>query len=167
MSAASASTSDRQASISQRHARRTGLVTYCRVAWLDYLCIAIIAALTLGVYFAPMYYFDHRLVPMWPPVMRFNMNKTLSNMIETLSEVRLPSDMTYPMVKEPLPTWGCALVVVFVPLLVVAVFQLKTWSLWDFHAGVVGIFKAVVSTYVYTFCSPAFKISRTSSQVWQ
>jgi hypothetical protein len=99
--------------------------------------------------------------------MRFNMNKTLSNMIETLSEVRLPSDMTYPMVKEPLPTWGCALVVVFVPLLVVAVFQLKTWSLWDFHAGVVGIFKAVVSTYVYTFCSPAFKISRTSSQVWQ
>jgi len=52
---------------------------------------------------------------------------------------------------EPLPTWGCALVVVFVPILVIAIFQLKIQSFWDFHAGVVGVLKAVVSAYVCNF----------------
>jgi hypothetical protein len=55
------------------------------------------------------------------------------------------------LVGEPLPTRGCAVVVVLVPLLVIGMFQIKTWSLCDFHAGVVGLLKAVVSTYVVMF----------------
>jgi hypothetical protein len=65
----------------------------------------------------------------------------------------LPREITYPWVTEPLPTFGCALVVVFVPLLVIAIFQLQTRSLWDFHAGILGVLKAVVSAYVRSFSS--------------
>jgi diacylglycerol diphosphate phosphatase/phosphatidate phosphatase len=155
MSAASAPTSDYQASISQRHAKRRGLITYCRIAWLDYLCIAVIAGLTLGVYFTPVYYFEHRVVPMWPPVMT-------SNTSQGFPEVRLPSELSYPWVTEPLPTWGCALVVVFVPLLIITIFQFKTWSLWDFHAGVVGVLKAVVSAYANAFFCASSSVGRIS-----
>jgi len=42
-------------------------------------------------------------------------------------------------------------IVVFVPILVIAIFQLKIQSFWDFHAGVVGVLKAVVSAYVCNF----------------
>jgi hypothetical protein len=43
-------------------------------------------------------------------------------------------------------------VVVVVPLLVIGLFQIKTWSLWDLHAGVMGVLKALVSTYI-SICS--------------
>jgi hypothetical protein len=88
-----------------------------------------------------MYYKDRHVVPMLPSITPFSTPRHIES-------YQLPVGISYPWVKEPLPTHGCALVVVLAPLLVIGLFQIKTWSVWDFHAGVVGLLKGVVSTYV-------------------
>jgi hypothetical protein len=139
-----------QPSTRRRHARRRGWVTYLRVAWLDYLCLAVVAGLTLVLYCTPMYFKDNRVVPLLPSIRP-------SNIAQPFQEFQLSMDISYPWVKEPLPTHGCALVVIFVPLLVIGAFQIKTWILWDFHAGVMGVLKAVVSTYVTVLSASIFR----------
>lgn len=47
-----------------------------------------------------------------------------------------------------MPSWTCALANFAVPIVVVAIFQVKFKSLWDFHAGMTGTLKALVATYV-------------------
>ncbi|KAH9213380.1 phosphatidic acid phosphatase type 2/haloperoxidase [Leptodontidium sp. 2 PMI_412] len=59
-----------------------------------------------------------------------------------------PPELSYPWIKEPIPTWACGVVVVLVPMLVITLFQLKLRSLWDFHAGLTGTLKATVSSTV-------------------
>jgi diacylglycerol diphosphate phosphatase/phosphatidate phosphatase len=126
-------------SLSRKHARRRGWVTYFRVTWLEYLGLIVVAGLTLGVYCTPMFSKDHRVVSLVPSI-------NLSNKDQPFQEFQVPMDISHPWVKEPIPTFGCALVVVFVPLLVIGIFQIKTRSLWDLHAGVMGVLKALVST---------------------
>jgi len=123
------------------NARRSNWATYIRVAWFDYVCLSVVAAFTLGLYCTPMYYKDRHVVPMIPSIALFSTSRHVES-------YQLPMDISYPWVREPLPTYGCALVVVLVPLLVIGTFQIKSQNLWGFHAGVVGLLKAVVSTYV-------------------
>ena len=129
------------------NAGRINWATYIRIAWLDYVCLSVVAALTLSLYYTPMYYKDRHVVLMIPSIALFSTSRHYES-------YQLPMDISYPWVKEPLPTYGCALVVVLVPLLVIGIFQMKSWDLWGFHAGVVGLLKAVVFTYVMKLIHP-------------
>jgi len=106
-----------------------------QILWADYTSLLILALLTIGIWVAPMYYVESRVVPLWP-----------SGSGGSIHDLRPPILLEYPWRPEPLPSWSCGFVVVCVPLLVVAAFQIKTRRLWDFHTGVVGILKAVVTT---------------------
>ncbi len=130
-----------RSSLRHKHARRRGWAAYLRVTWLEYLGLIVVAGLTLIVYCTPMVSKDHRVVSFVPSI-------NLSNKHQPFQEFQVPMEISYPWVKEPIPTFGCALVVVFVPLLVIGIFQIKTRSLWDLHAGVIGVLKALVSTYI-------------------
>ena len=130
-----------QPSTHRGNGRRSNWTTSIQVAWLEYTCLSAVAALTLSLYCTPMYYKDRHVVPMLPSITPFSTPRHIES-------YQLPVGISYPWVKEPLPTHGCALVVVLAPLLVIGLFQIKTWSVWDFHAGVVGLLKGVVSTYV-------------------
>jgi hypothetical protein len=110
-------------------------LSYLRIVWLEYLSIAVVAASALWVYSLPVYYLEQRLIPI-------QRSSALGNASEgSVLLFHGPVELSYPLVKEPLPTWACGLVVVFVPLLVVTMFQLKLRSLWDFHAGFTGTLK--------------------------
>ncbi|KAI6714441.1 lipid phosphate phosphatase 1 [Diplocarpon mali] len=52
---------------------------------------------------------------------------------------------SYPFVKEPLSTWACGMIVVFVPMLVITLFQLNMRSILDFHDGFTGTLKAAAA----------------------
>jgi len=123
-----------------QHPRLKGVITYLRVAWVDYLVIVLVAGLGLGIYFTPVYNVNHRVIPIWPSVMN-------SNITDALQDLRVPTEYSYPWLKEPLPSWACALVVILVPFLVICIFQLKIRSLWDLHAGLLGVLKAIVAAY--------------------
>jgi diacylglycerol diphosphate phosphatase/phosphatidate phosphatase len=106
-----------------------------QIIWADYTSILTLALLTIGIWVAPMYYVESRVVPLWP-----------SGSGGSLHDLRPPVLLEYPCRPEPLPSWSCGFVVVCVPLLVVAAFQIQTRRLWELYAGVVGILKAVVTT---------------------
>ncbi|KAG4429791.1 hypothetical protein IFR05_014727 [Cadophora sp. M221] len=117
------------------------LVSYWRIVWRDYVSIAVVAACSLWVYYLPIYLLDHRIVHL------SNLNMQ-SNVDDQKPYYGAPSELSYPWIKEPIPTWACGVVVVLVPMLVITLFQLKLRSLWDFHAGLTGTLKATVSSTV-------------------
>lgn len=123
-----------------RSSTGVGWASYWSTVWLDWVSIACFAALMSGIYFTPMYSFDQRLVSMQPLVS--------SKPNDPVLELRFPIELGFPWSKEPLSTTDCALVVIFVPILIIAFFQVRIKSIWDLHAGVVGVLKAVVATYV-------------------
>lgn len=123
-------------SLGSRKTTVAGLTTYFRLVWLDYLSIAVSALLMTGIYFTPMYYLENRYLQVWPS--RDNMASS-----ETF---RGPIEFSYPAVPEPVPSVNCALLAIFVPILVIATFQVRIRSVWDFHAGASGSLKGVVST---------------------
>jgi len=116
-------------------------VGYWQIVWIDYASIVIVAAFSLFVYYLPMYQIEQRLVPLSRSI-------SSTNMDDALRSIYSPPELSYPTFQEPLPSWACAMVVVFVPLFVISIFQFKLRSLWDFHAGLTGTLKAVVAAYV-------------------
>lgn len=130
-------------STTEEEHNRTTPLTYLRNTWLEYLSMAAAAGLAGAIYLTPIYYYRHRVVPL-TPAPSFNVTTSLKNL-------RAPVDLTYPMEREPLSSLDCALVVVFGPLLVVVLFWLKLRDFWDLHAGGLGTFKAVISTWVHDF----------------
>ncbi|KAH7350965.1 phosphatidic acid phosphatase type 2/haloperoxidase [Rhexocercosporidium sp. MPI-PUGE-AT-0058] len=114
-------------------------VPYWRIVWRDYFSIAVFAACSLWVYSLPIYLLDHRIV-------QVSNLSTESNMGDQLPSFGGPPELSYPWIKEPIPTWACGVVVVVVPMLVITLFQLKLRSIWDFHAGLTGTLKATVSS---------------------
>ena len=116
-----------------------GWITYLSIVWRDWLCVGLVALLSAGLYFTPIYYFKHRLVSINTPV-------STNDTVDTHHELRFPVDLGYPWSKEPISTLACALVAVFVPASVMALFQLRFRSLWDMHTGTLGVLKAIVST---------------------
>lgn len=115
-------------------------LSYWRIVWRDYVSIAVVAACSLWVYYLPIYLLDHRIVY----VSNLNMD---SNVEDQQPVYGAPPELSYPWIKEPIPTWACGVVVVLVPMLVITLFQLKLRSLCDFHAGLTGTLKATVSSY--------------------
>ncbi|TVY17104.1 Lipid phosphate phosphatase 1 [Lachnellula arida] len=108
---------------------------YLQIIWADYTSISILALLTVGIWIAPMYYVECRVVPLWP-----------SGFGSSINDLRPPILLDYPRVPEPLPSWSCGFVIICVPLLVVSAFQIQTRRLWDLHTGVIGLLKAVLTT---------------------
>jgi len=109
---------------------------------IDYASIISFALFTLGIFMAPTYHVEHRLVPLW--ILASGGSGGTGGSPHSLQP---PIDLEYPWKKEPLPSRSCGVVVIVVPLLVVAASQFRTRNLWDLHSGVVGVLKAVVSTY--------------------
>jgi diacylglycerol diphosphate phosphatase/phosphatidate phosphatase len=116
-----------------------GCIIYLRIVWRDWLCVGLVALLSAGLYFTPIYYFKHRLVSINTPV-------STNDTVDAHHEPRFPVHLGYPWSREPISTLACALVAVFVPASVMALFQLRFRSLWDMHAGMLGVLKAIVST---------------------
>jgi len=108
---------------------------------VDYLAICSLALLTLGIWIAPMYYFEDRVVPLW----QLDSGGPLHN--SGGYDLRPPTELGYPWRREPLPSWSCGFIVICIPLLIVAAFQFRSRHLWDLHAGVAGVLQAVVATY--------------------
>jgi hypothetical protein len=123
----------------RRKAISIGMVTYLRLAWPDYLTLLVICVLTFGIYCAPLYRLSSRLVPIRPSVLS-------ASVAGAQDDLRIPNDLAYPDLGEPLSSRACGMVVLFFPSLTIAIFQIKIRSLWDFHAGVVGFLKAVLLT---------------------
>jgi len=107
---------------------------YLQIIWADYTSISILALLTVGIWIAPMYYVECRVIPLWPSG-------------SSIHDLRGPILLDYPQIPEPLPSWSCGFVIICVPLLIVSAFQIQTRRLWDLHTGVIGLLKAVLTTY--------------------
>ncbi|KAL2071524.1 hypothetical protein VTL71DRAFT_12759 [Oculimacula yallundae] len=118
--------------------------SYWSLVWRDYVSIAVVAAGSLWVYLLPMYLLERRIVQ----VSQLSPQAGAENQLPSYAG---PPELSYPWIKEPIPTWACGVVVVLVPMLVVTLFQLKLRSLWDFHAGLTGTLRAnVASTAIAT-----------------
>lgn len=116
-----------------------GRRAYLRLVWPDYISLFWVAGLTVALYYSPMYYLGNNMISIWP-----------SLLTGTISHPALDSDiphgLPYPGVETPLSSWMCGVVVNAVPLVIVAVFQLKFRSLWDLHAGLMGVLKTTLVT---------------------
>ncbi|RDW62705.1 hypothetical protein BP5796_11007 [Coleophoma crateriformis] len=115
-------------------------LSYWKAVWLDFACIGFVAACILPVLYMPIFFSEQRLIPMQPPVLPFRLSPL------ALSDFGLPPELSLPRKPELLPTWACAFIVILGPIAVISVFQIKLRSMWDFHAGTIGILKAVVAT---------------------
>ncbi|KAF4627238.1 hypothetical protein G7Y89_g10916 [Cudoniella acicularis] len=120
-------------------ARSTNLLAHLYFAGLDLLGILVFISVTVGIWMGPTYYSDSRSVPMWPTV--------LSNCSNgTWQKLQPPQALDFPLRPEPIPSFACGVIVVFAPLLVVAILQFGNGSFWEFYAGAIGNLKAVVAT---------------------
>lgn len=121
------------------HICSTGRRAYLRLVWPDYISLFWVAGLTVALYYAPMYHTGNNMISILPSLL----TGTISH---PAHDSGIPHEHPYPGVETPLPSWLCGVVVNAVPLLIVAAFQLKFRSLWDFHAGLVGILKTTLVT---------------------
>jgi hypothetical protein len=112
---------------------------YLHYIWVDTLFLAIFGILILGLHFAPNNLKDPPLMPFWTEA-PFARNIT-GNL-----DLRVPIEFLYPYRKTPLSDLACAVIVTIVPIIIIGLFQLRICSVWDFHAGQVGILKAVTTT---------------------
>jgi hypothetical protein len=109
--------------------------TYLRILWADLFWLATISLLTAGIFFTPVFHFARRGVPYRNSVIR-----------TSPPDVHLPIEISYTYEKPPLPSWFCGCLVFAVPMIVIASFQIKIKSLWDWHCGMTGTLKALVAT---------------------
>ena len=108
---------------------------YLRYGWEDLLWIAIIALLTATINrFMPTYRLDQRTI-----LLR-----------RTIGGSFLPSD-AYLYTQQSHPRWMHtdlnAVIITIVPILVFGALQIKLKSVWDFHAAVTGVMKAIFAAY--------------------
>jgi len=113
--------------------------SYLRLVWLDYLSIFAVGGLTFGLYWAPTHYSESQIIALKASIVNVSLldpvqNPSITNKLSALH------------VNPHLPSWLCGLAVTVIPLMIVAAFQLKFRSLWDFHAGLVGILKTTLIT---------------------
>ena len=113
---------------------------YLRFVWIDTVLLALFGFLMLGLHFAPNNLRDPPLMPFWTQV------PVAGNITGQNLDLRAPIEFLYPHRKTPLSDLACAVIVTIVPIVIIAIFQLRVCSIWDFHAGQVGILKAVTTT---------------------
>jgi hypothetical protein len=113
---------------------------YLRFIWLDSLLLLLFGILILGLHFASNNRHDLPLMPFWTQV------PVVGNVTGQDLDLRAPIEFLYPYRKSPLSDLACAVLVVLVPIVVIGLFQLKIYSVWDFYAGQLGTFKAVTTT---------------------
>jgi hypothetical protein len=113
---------------------------YLRFIWVDALLLLLFGIVILGLHFAPNNRHDLPLMPFWTQV-PITGNFTAQNL-----DLRTPTEFLFPYRKTPLSDLACAVAVTLIPILVIALFQLKICSVWDFNAGQFGTLKAVTTT---------------------
>ena len=123
-----------------RNDKRHCLQVYLRFIWVDALMLLLFGILITGLHFAPNNRHDLPLMPFWTQVPIIE-NFTVQNL-----DLRIPTEFLFPYRKAPLSDLACAVVVTLVPIIVIALFQLKICSVWDFNAGQFGTLKAVTTT---------------------
>lgn len=101
-----------------------------------------VAILISSIYLAPTYHLKYRVMAMWFVGKESEHGRPMGY----APDLRVPVEYGYPQEPMLLPSWICGVVVLVAPLLVITLFQIRVRSLWDFHAGVTGIFKALLST---------------------
>jgi diacylglycerol diphosphate phosphatase/phosphatidate phosphatase len=124
-----------------KKATKAQMKLYLRYTWIDALILAIFGLIILGLYWAPNNLRNSPLLPIWPAVA---MDGTV--VPGRFLDLRAPAEYEYPWQKSPLNDFVCALIITLVPILMIALFQIKVRSTWDFHAGHVGILRAVTTT---------------------
>ena len=116
------------------------IVAYLHFIWMDSLSLPLFGLLILGLHIIPNHRHDLPLMPIWIQ------DSVLANITRQDLDIRAPVEFMFPYQKSPLSDLVCAVAVHVVPIIVIALFQLRVRSLWDFYAGQLGILKAVTTT---------------------
>jgi hypothetical protein len=124
----------------EKKATRARIKALLRYTWIDNLVLFIFGIIILCLYWAPNNLRNPPVIPIWPaiPVDGTTKGKFLN--------LRAPTEFQYPWQKSPLNDIVCAVIITAVPIIVIALFQLRIRSCWDFHAGQLGVLKAVTTT---------------------
>ena len=123
-----------------KRAPRARIILFLRYTWIDTLILCISGIVVLCLYWAPNNLRNPLVIPIWP---RSPVNGSPGGMSLDLGT---PTEFQYPWQKSPLNDIVCAVIITIVPIVVIGLFQLKIHSCWDFHAGQMGILKAVTTT---------------------
>lgn len=107
---------------------------YLRFVWVDALVIHLFGILVIVFKFVPNSIDDR-------PQMPFRTHATGENL-----DLRFPTDFLYPYQDPPLSEFQCSIIFAVVPIAVIGLFQLRTRSIWDYHAGQIGTFRALTTT---------------------
>ena len=111
---------------------------YLRVVWSDLLSTALLGVLILSIYSSPIYLYNTRLLPILPAA--------IGSIPGTVLDRGAPVEFHYPQQKSPISDWACAAAALSIPMVLIAIFQLRVRSIWDLHAGIFGTLKAVGTT---------------------
>jgi hypothetical protein len=123
-----------------KRAARARIILFLRYTWIDTLVLFIFGIIILCLYWAPNNLRTPPVIPIWPRV------PVDGNTCAKFLDLRAPTEFQYPWQKSPLSDIVCAVIITVVPIVVIGLFQLKIRSCWDFHAGQLGVLKAVTTT---------------------
>lgn len=124
----------------QQKAMRARIKAFIRYTWIDTLVLFVFGIVILCLYWAPNNLRNPPVIPIWPALPRDG------NTTGKLVDLRAPTEFQYPWQKSPLSDMVCAVIITTVPIVVIALFQLRIRSCWDFYAGQLGVLKAVTTT---------------------
>lgn len=107
-----------------------GCCGYLRMVWIDILAMVIAALAMGGLYLIPLNRREDRIFPVWraPDGALYG-----------------PQYISYPYVPQIIGSTVAAVICLTVPIFVVTVFEYRVRSLWDYHAAVFGILKALIA----------------------
>ena len=123
-----------------KRAARARIILFLRYTWIDTLVLFIFGIIILCLYWAPNNLRNPPVIPIWPRV------PVDGNTCGKFLDLQAPTEFQYPWQKSPLNDIVCAVIITMVPIVVIGLFQLKIRSCWDFHAGQLGVLKAVTTT---------------------
>ncbi|CAF0723477.1 unnamed protein product [Adineta ricciae] len=105
-------------------------LVYFRTFWMDYLAMAVLGALGLGIYFlrpAP-----NRVFPVY-----FRDGEVVN------------PEFTYPYQKDIIPIWLAALLAFIIPFIFIMLMQIRTRSFNDVNTGTMGLLFSLITAAVF------------------